>query len=128
MNRLKLFGLLALLLSQAVEVSAASLDAVGKFDKYGNEAGCKFMATSEVAEDMTFLTAEGWGTYAMLCRFVEVTPAGNLTRVATAICAHEGEETQTIDMLRLEKDPNGADAWTIYNSAGDDWGKVSRCP
>jgi len=125
MNRLKLFGLLALLLSQAVETSAATLDIIGK---YGNAAGCKFMATSEIAEDMTFLTPEGWGSYAMLCRFVEVTPAGDLTRVATTICAHEGEETQTIDMLRLEKDPNGADAWTIYNSAGDDWGKVSRCP
>jgi hypothetical protein len=125
MNWLKRFGLLALLLSPAVGASAATLDISGK---YGNPAGCKFMATSDVAEDMTFLTADGWGTYATLCSFVQITPVGDLTRVITAICAQEGEETQTIDMLRLEKDPNGADAWTIYNSAGDNWGKVSRCP
>jgi hypothetical protein len=124
MNRLKLFGALSLLLSQAVEVSAATLDITGK---YGNAAGCKFMETSDIAEDMVFLTADGWGTYATLCRFVQVTPAGDLTRVITAICAHEGEMTQTIDMLRLEKDPGGADAWTIYNSSGDNWGDVARC-
>lgn len=124
MNRLKLFGLLSLLLNPAVEASAATLDISGK---YGNAAGCKFMATSEIAEDMVFLTADGWGTSATLCRFVQVVPAGDLTRVTTVICAHEGEETQTIDMLRLEKDQGGADAWTIYNSAGDNWGNVSRC-
>jgi hypothetical protein len=124
MNRIKLFAVLSLLLSQAVETSAATLDITGK---YGNAAGCTFMATSDIAEDMIFLTPDGWGTYAMLCRFVQVAPAGDLTRVITAICAHEGEETQTIDMLRLERDPGGADAWTIYNSAGDNWGNVSRC-
>ena len=124
MNRFKLFALIPLLSIQAVEASAATLDVTGK---YGNAAGCKFMATSDIAEDMIFLTADGWGTYALLCRFVQITPAGEFTRVVTAICAHEGEDTQTVDMLRLEKNRDGVDAWTIYNSAGDNWGNVSRC-
>jgi len=124
MNRFKLFAAFSLLSIQAVEASAATLDITGK---YGNAAGCTFMATSNIAEDMVFMTAEGWGTYALLCRFVQVTPDGDSTRVVTAVCAHEGEETESIDMLRLEKDPGGADAWTIYNSAGDNWGSVSRC-
>jgi hypothetical protein len=124
MNRLKLFAAFSLLSIQAVEASAETLDITGK---YGNAAGCKFMATSEIAEDMVFLTQDGWGTYATLCSFVEVLKAGDFTRVVTAICAHEGEDTQTIDMLRLEKNREGVDAWTAFNSAGDDWGTVSLC-
>lgn len=124
MNRLKLFALIPLLSIQVVEASAAMLDVTGN---YGNAPGCTFKATNNIAEDMVYLTREEWGTYATLCSFVQIIPVGDFTRVATVICGHEGEGTQTIEMLRLEKNRDGVDGWTIFNSAGDNWGDVSRC-
>ncbi len=124
MNRIKPFAALALLLIQLGQASAASLDIVGN---YGNEAGCTFAAKQQEAEDMVLLTPREYRTYAALCSFVQIIKASDFTRVVTAICASEGEATQTVELMRIEKDPFGSDAWTIFSAAGDDRGFVTRC-
>lgn len=117
MNNLKLFAVFPLLSMQLAAATAATLDIDGK---YGNPAGCKFAATNNAeSDDLLLLTPTEVETYVTFCSFVQVLPAGATTRVVTTICGHEGEEMQTIELMRIEKDGNGADAYTIFSSSGD---------
>lgn len=123
-NRFRLLAAVPLLSIQVAAASAEALDITGT---YGNEAGCKFARTQEPTEDMMLLDAGQYRTYAALCSFVQVIRVNDFTRVMTSICASEGEVTETVEMLRLQKDPFGADAWTLFNAAGDDWGFFPKC-
>lgn len=124
MNRLRLLAAFSLLSIQVAPALAEGLDITGT---YGNEAGCKFATTQTPTEDMVLLNAQEYRTYAALCSFVQVIKVNDFTRVMTSICASEGEATETVELLRLQKDPFGSDAWTLFNANGDDWGFFPKC-
>ena len=124
MNRLSLLAVFSLFSIQVAPALAEGLDITGT---YGNEAGCKFATTQEPTEDMQLIDANEYRTYAALCSFIQVIKVNEFTRVMTSICASEGEATETVELLRLQKDPFGGDSWTLYNAAGDDWGVYPKC-
>lgn len=105
-------------------VRAAEIDIGGN---YGNEAGCKYLATNNYeGDDLVVLTPREVQTYATLCSFVTATTIDNGTIVTTVICGHEGEETQTLEMMRFTKHAE-ADRWGIFDQNGTSWGEVPRC-
>jgi hypothetical protein len=114
------------LLCGCLGADAAELDIAGN---YGNEAGCRFAATKDMSsEDLLLLTPETVSTYATLCEFVQAVPARSGALIVTALCGHEGEIEESIDMLRIQKADEGEDAYRIFGQDGTLWGQVSRCP
>lgn len=94
---------------------------------YGNEAGCKYLATNNYGDDSVLaLTPKEVQTAVTLCSFVTATTLENGTIVASVICGHEGEETQTLGMMRFTK-VYEQDRWGIFDANGDTWGEVSPC-
>jgi hypothetical protein len=117
-------ALLLLGLGMALPASAVEI-AIG--GNYGNEAGCKYLATSNYeGDDLVALTPKDVQTYVTLCSFVTATTLENGTIVTTVICGHEGEETQTLGLMRFTKSFEG-DRWGIYDEDGSSWGEVARC-
>lgn len=105
---------------------AAELDIPGN---YGNEAGCRHAVTNDYSEeDMLLLTARDVGTHVTLCSFVQIFPAEADSQVAIVACAHEGEAETTLGMMRVQKSPDGVDAYVIFDQNGTEWGKAGRCP
>lgn len=95
---------------------------------YGDADGCKRVMDRQTSSDaMLYLTPEYVGTYATLCQPLAIWPAGEDTVVAPVICGHEGDETQTVDHVRLVKAPAGRDAYLIFGADGTPWGEVMRC-
>jgi len=106
--------------------SAAELDIPGN---YGNEAGCRHAVTNDYSEeDMLLLTRRDVGTHVTLCSFVQIFPAEADSQVAIVTCGHEGEGETTLGMMRVQKSPDGMDAYVIFDQNGTEWGKVGRCP
>ena len=104
---------------------AASLGLVGN---YGDANGCAFAKTKEYSEkEFVLLTPDDVSTAVTLCEFVQVLPHRGGSVIVTAQCGHEGDEEQTIAMLRIQKEPDGVDAYRIYDANGGEWGKVDRC-
>lgn len=115
---------LLLCLSAALPAAAVEISIGGN---YGNEAGCKYLATNNYeGEDLVALTPKEVQTYVTLCSFVNATTLENGTIVTTVICGHEGEETQTLELMRFTKSSEG-DRWGIYDENGTSWGEVSPC-
>jgi hypothetical protein len=95
---------------------------------YGNEAGCKYLATNNYeGEDLVALTPKQVQTYVTLCSFVNATTLENGTIVTTVICGHEGEGYETLGLMRFAK-VYEQDKWGIYDGDGTSWGEVPRCP
>ena len=105
--------------------TAAELDIPGN---YGNEAGCRHSATGNYDEDdMVLLTRREVMTYATGCSFVHLYPAEVDSHVAIVTYGHEGEQLITLGMMRVQKSPDGMDAYLIFDEDGGMWGKVERC-
>lgn len=105
--------------------AAAELDIPGA---YGNEAGCRYASTGNFeGDDLLLLTRREVSTFVTLCSFVQVLPAEADNHVITVMCGHEGEETTTLGMLRVQKSWDGVDAYLIFDDNGTMWGKVGRC-
>lgn len=106
--------------------NAAELDIPGN---YGNEAGCRHAATGDFeGDDLLLLTRRDVSTYATLCSFVHLYPAEADSHVAVVTCGHEGEGYTTLGLMRVQKDPDGVDAYHIFDEDGATWGKAGRCP
>ena len=123
MNRIRMLAALFLASLSGTAV-AADLAITGN---YGNPAGCRQAAGGGVdSDDLLLLTPREVSTYAMLCEFIQLLPAGQLDLVATVICGHEGDETITLGMMRLRKE-EGRDAFTVFSEDGTSWGTAERC-
>src|SRR5262245_31622067 len=95
-----LFGLGVVAPALAVEIDVGG--------NYGNESGCKYLATNNYeGEDLITLTPTEVQTYVTLCSFVNATTLENGTIVTTVICGHEGDEEQTLEMMRFTKSSEG---------------------
>ena len=109
----------------ATTANAAELDIPGN---YGNEAGCRHARTNDYSEeDMLLLTRRDVGTYVTLCSFVQIFPAEADNQVAIVTCGHEGDEATTLGLMRVQKAPDGVDAYLIFDQDGTMWGKAGRC-
>jgi len=116
----------ALLPALAGGASAEAL--AGLAGTYGNASGCRYAASGNVIEDdMVILKPDEYQTYATLCEFLDVRAARDGSQVVTALCGHEGDEAQTIELMRFARDPSGRDAFAIFGQAGDHYGEVEPC-
>ena len=121
-----LSALLSLTVAVGVPAISAELDIPGN---YGNEAGCRHAATGDFeGDDLLLLTRRDVSTYATLCSFVHIYPAEADSHVAVVTCGHEGEGYTTLGLMRVQKDPDGVDAYHIFGEDGSTWGKAGRCP
>jgi hypothetical protein len=117
--------ILVQLVLAATRVSAAELDIPGN---YGNEAGCRHARMNDYSEeDMLLLTRRDVGTHVTLCSFVQIFPAEADSHVAIVTCGHEGDEATTLGLMRVQKSPDGVDAYLIFDQDGTMWGKAGRC-
>ena len=104
---------------------AAELDISGN---YGDEAGCRFARTNHYSEeDMLLLTRQYVTTQVTQCSFVQIFPAEADSQVAIVTCGHEGDEATTLGLMRVQKSPDGVDAFLVFDQDGGMWGKAGRC-
>jgi hypothetical protein len=117
---------LALALLSSVSTGlAAGLDISGN---YGDERGCVFAKTQDYSEqDFVLLTSKDVSTAVTSCDFVQAVPHTNGNVIVTALCGHEGDGALTISLMRVEKDTEGADVYTVFDADGTPWGKVVPC-
>jgi len=107
-----------------VSASAATLDIAGP---YGNEAGCRFAANGDYGDDsLLLLTSEEVSTFVTGCIFTTIRPQGGGAFLIDVLCSHEGEEYKTTGTMRIEK-VAGADAYSIVDEDGSQWGAVGSC-
>jgi hypothetical protein len=105
--------------------NAAELDIPGD---YGDEAGCRFAKTNNYSEEeILLLTRQYVTTQVTQCSFVQIFPAEADSQVAIVSCGHEGEETTTLGLMRVQKSPDGVDGYLIFDQDGTMWGKAGRC-
>lgn len=110
---------------------AASIDIGGN---YGDEPGCKFAtdANNFAGSEYIMLTPEQFKTSATSCDFLDAAPVwekyGNRVFAVTAMCGHEGSDTTTLDLLRVEKHTEEADTYSVFDANGTEIGKVKKCP
>ena len=110
----------------ASPVAAAQIEIDGN---YGNASGCAFAAGGNDFDDgMFYLTPREVSSYATGCSFLQALRTENGAFVVTVICSHEGEETQTLGLMRIQKAADGSDAYEVFDDDGDLWKKVDRCP
>jgi hypothetical protein len=115
---------ISFLLLCAGTAAAASLDIEGT---YGSPAGCKYAADGVYGdEEVSILDAEHYENFVTWCEFVQVIPVRDGSSVVTMLCGHEGEEYQTIDMVRIARSAEG-DGYTIFHANGDAWDSVALC-
>ncbi|MEP9388738.1 hypothetical protein [Mesorhizobium sp. KR9-304] len=125
MSGVRRLVLAAVLMSATVGATSAELDIAGD---YGNEAGCRYAITNDYSEeDMLLLTPRDVGTHVTLCSFVQVYPAEADSQVMVVTCGHEGDETTTLGLMRVQKSPDGVDAYLVFDQDGTMWGKAGRC-
>lgn len=109
---------------------AASIDIGGS---YGDEPGCKFATDPDnfIGSEYIVLTQEVFKTGSTSCDFVDAAPVwekyGNRVFVVTAMCGHEGTDTTTVDLLRVEKHPEEADTYSVFDAKGEEIGRGKRC-
>lgn len=114
------------LVAAASVALAAELDIAGD---YGNPAGCGNLATGDYSDDsMLWLTPKAVATYVTHCSFLQVLRTENGAHVVTVICGHEGDEAQTLGMMRFERAADGVDAYDVFDSYGEHWGRTDACP
>jgi hypothetical protein len=95
---------------------------------YGNPAGCKNLADGDYTdESMFYLTPEGFSSYVTSCEFLQALRPKDDSYVVTTICGHEGDGALTIEMYRIHKATDGADAYEIFNDTGELWQRVEPC-
>lgn len=110
----------------AIRASAAELDIPGN---YGDEAGCRHAKTNDYSEeDMLLLTRRDVSTHVTLCSFAQIFPAEGDGQVVIVTCGHEGDEAITLGLMRVQKAPDGVDAYRVFDQDGSMWGEVRRCP
>lgn len=96
---------------------------------YGDEAGCRFARTNNYSEEeILLLTRQHVTTQVTQCSFVQIFPAEADSQVAIVTCGHEGEAETTLGLMRVQKAPDGVDAYLIFDEDGSTWGRVGRCP
>jgi hypothetical protein len=109
----------------AASAAAAELDIGGN---YGNESGCRVVAGEHLFDDsLLYLTPRNVVTYASYCSFLQVLRTESGAYVVTVICGEEGEATETLGMMRIQKAADGSDAYEVYNAGGYLWGRADRC-
>jgi hypothetical protein len=121
-----------LLLSVAVLVAAQSasiaqtlsLDGV-----WGNPNGCKYVRDGLYEnEDMFVLKPGGVETYVTNCEWVQALTASTGAQIVTGLCGHEGEGYETVETFIVKKDHTDPALVRIFQSTGDVWGEVRKCP
>lgn len=121
----RLVGLAFAMVSAAMPAMAAELDIAGP---YGNEKGCAYAKTGDfVGDDLLLLTRKDVSTFVTSCSFVQIFPAEAESQVAIVTCGHEGEGETTVEMMRVQKSPDGVDAYLVFDQNGSMWGKAGRC-
>jgi hypothetical protein len=80
--------------------------------------------TQPEGDDVLLLTPAAVETYATRCEFLNAIPASGGNIVLTSLCAHEGEELQTISFIRIRKSEDGLE---IFDAEGTSWGAVTPC-
>ena len=104
---------------------SAELDIPGN---YGDEAGCRFAKTNDYSEaEILLLTRQYVTTQVTQCSFVQIFPAEADSQVAIVTCGHEGDEATTLGLIRIQKSPDGMDAYLIFDEDRGTWGRVGRC-
>lgn len=112
------------LVAAIVPAVAAELDIPGN---YGDEAGCLHAETNDYSEeDMLLLTRQYVTTRVTQCSFVQLFPEAD-SQVAIVTCGHEGDEATTLGLMRVQKSPDGVDAYLVFDQDGGMWGKAGRC-
>lgn len=115
-------ALLAFLMACAAH--AATLDIQGT---YGSPAGCKYAADGEYGdEEVSILDSEHYENFVTWCEFVQVLKARDGSNIVTMLCGHEGDEMQTIEMVRIVKTQEG-DAYSMFHASGEPWDSVALC-
>lgn len=115
-------ALFAILTSGAA--SAATLDIAGT---YGAPAGCKYAADGIYGdEEVSILDAEHYENFVTWCEFVQVLKARDGSSIVTLLCGHEGDEMQTIEMIRVVKAAD-RDGYNMFHSSGEPWDSVALC-
>lgn len=95
---------------------------------YGNPAGCKSLVDGSYDdESMFYLTPDSFSSYVTGCEFLQALRPKDDSYVITAICGHEGDGALTIEMYRIHKAADGADAYEIFDDKGDLWQRVEPC-
>ena len=93
----------------------------------GHEAGCRFAANGDYGDDsLLLLTSEEVSTFVTGCIFTTIRPQGEGAFLIDVLCSHEGEEYKTTGTMRIEK-VAGADAYSIVDEDGSQWGAVGPC-
>lgn len=109
----------------ATQSRSAELDIPGN---YGDEAGCRFAKTNNYSEEEILLLSRQYVTTQVTqCSYVQIFPAEADSQVMIVTCGHEGEAETTLGMMRVQKSPDGVDAYLIFDEDGGTWGKVERC-
>ena len=83
--------------------------------------------TITAKQDILLLTRQYVTTQVTQCSFVQLYPAEADSQVAIVTCGHEGEDYTTLGLMRVQKSPDGVDAYLIFDQDGGMWGKVGRC-
>lgn len=106
--------------------ATAELDIQGN---YGDEAGCRHARTNDYSEeDLLLLTSQYVATQVTHCSFVQAFPAEDDSQVLLVTCGHEGDGEITLGLMRVQKAPDGVDAYRVFDQDGSMWGEVRRCP
>ena len=121
-------GRAAFVVAMFVSASASAAAQINLFYDYGNPAGCENLKSGAYDDDSMFsLTREGFSSYVTSCEFLQALRPKNDSYVVTVICGHEGDEALTLEMYRIQKAADGADAYEIYTKDGDLWQWVEPC-
>lgn len=112
------------LLASAGVATGATLDLPGN---YGSPQGCKYLQDQSLWEEgVTVLTPTHYQDFVTWCDYVQVLQANDGSRIVTMLCGHEGEEEQTIDVVRVTK-VDGRDAYGIFHATGGRWAELAAC-
>jgi len=96
---------------------------------WGNPNGCKYAKDGLYEnDDMLVLKSGGVESYVIGCEWVQVLTASTGAQVVTGLCGHEGEGYQTVETYVIQKDHMDPSLVRIYQSTGDVWGEVRKCP
>lgn len=96
---------------------------------WGNSSGCKYAKDGLYEnEDMMLLKPNGVETYVTNCEWVQVLTASTGAQIVTGLCGHEGEGYETVETYVVRKDHADPSLVRIFQSTGDLWGEVRKCP
>jgi hypothetical protein len=120
-----LFALIGLSLA-AAPAPAQTLDIAGT---YGNADGCKYAKDGILeGDELLMLKPDRLQSYGSDCEFVQVLTAKDGTKVATGLCASEGEEGVGVHSFAIRKSTTDPQALAVYDADGSLWGELKPCP